>query len=126
MNNLRFSLTNYSDIKYLIEEGRFNNITEIKDYKSPTFLSDFILYQNYPNPFNPATTIRWQSPVSSHQTLKIFDVLGNEIATLVDEFKQAGNYSVEFSASQKLSSGIYFYRLITPSSSQTKSMVLIK
>ncbi len=50
-----------------------------------------MLFQNYPNPFNPTTKISWQSPIGSHQTLKIYDVLGNEVATLVDEFKPSGN-----------------------------------
>ena len=60
--------------------------------------SDFTLYQNYPNPFNPSTKISWQSPVSSWQTIKVYDVLGNEVAALVDEYKPAGNYDVEFDA----------------------------
>ncbi|MFN3872460.1 MAG: T9SS type A sorting domain-containing protein [Ignavibacterium sp.] len=87
--------------------------------------NDFVLYQNYPNPFNPSTKISWQSPVSSHQTLKVYDVLGNEVATLVDEFRDAGRYEIEFDASI-LSSGIYFYRLQAGSFIQTKKMILIK
>ncbi|MGQ9644523.1 MAG: hypothetical protein ACUVT3_11755, partial [Ignavibacterium sp.] len=70
----------------------------------------FELHQNYPNSFNPSTKISWQSPVGSHQVLKVFDVLGNEIVTLVDEYRPAGSYEVDFDASN-LSSGIYFYRL---------------
>jgi len=85
----------------------------------------FKLYQNYPNPFNPTTAISWQSPVGSHQTLKVYDVLGNEVATLVDEYNPAGSYEVEFDASS-LSSGIYFYQLRAGSNSETKPMVLIK
>ncbi|MBK7631891.1 MAG: right-handed parallel beta-helix repeat-containing protein [Ignavibacteriales bacterium] len=73
-------------------------------------LTDFLLYQNYPNPFNPRTKISWQSPVAGYLTLKVFDVLGNEVVTLMDEFKPAGNYEVEFNPYQ-LSSGIYFYRI---------------
>jgi hypothetical protein len=96
-------------------------------------LRKFSLEQNYPNPFNPSTIISWQSPVGSHQTIKIFDVLGNEIATLVDEYKPAGRYEFEFNA-EKLSSGIYFYQLRTvdPESSsgqafiETKKMILLK
>jgi len=83
------------------------------------------LNQNYPNPFNPSTKISWQSPVSSHQTLKIYDVLGNEVATLVNEYRNAGNYEVDFNAS-KLASGIYFYRLQAGSYIQTKKMILLK
>jgi hypothetical protein len=85
----------------------------------------YSLQQNYPNPFNPSTIISWQSPVGSHQTLKIFDVLGNEIATLVDEYKPAGRYEVEFNA-EKLSSGIYFYQLRDGEYVNTKKMILLK
>ncbi|MDZ7625552.1 MAG: T9SS type A sorting domain-containing protein [Ignavibacteriaceae bacterium] len=67
------------------------------------------LEQNYPNPFNPSTKISWQSPISSHQTLKVYDLLGNEVTTLVDEYLPAGTYETEFSA-KGLTSGIYFYR----------------
>ncbi|HSL89043.1 MAG TPA: S41 family peptidase, partial [Ignavibacteriaceae bacterium] len=69
--------------------------------KLPT---EYALLQNFPNPFNPSTKISWQSPVGNHQTIKVFDVLGNEIATLVNEYKAAGRYEVEFNAS-RLASG---------------------
>lgn len=88
-------------------------------------VNEFILHQNYPNPFNPSTTISWQSPVGSHQTLKVFDVLGNEVATLVDEFKPAGRYEVEFDASH-LSSGVYLYKLSTGDFTSTKKLILLK
>jgi hypothetical protein len=86
---------------------------------------DFNLSQNYPNPFNPSTKISWQSPVSSLQSLKIYDVLGNEVATLVNEFRNAGSYEVDFDAS-KLSSGVYFYKLQAGDFVQTKKMLLMK
>ncbi|MCW9066619.1 MAG: T9SS type A sorting domain-containing protein, partial [Ignavibacteriaceae bacterium] len=79
----------------------------------------------YPNPFNPTTTISWQSPFSGYQTLIIYDVLGNEIATLVDEYKPAGKYEVNFS-SREITSGIYFYQLKADSFIETKKMILIK
>ena len=88
----------------------------------------FNLYQNYPNPFNPTTKISWQSPVGSHQTLKIYDVLGNLVTTLVDEYKNPGSYEAEFNSSiitHQTSSGIYFYQLKVGSLVITKSMVLI-
>ena len=69
------------------------------------------LSQNYPNPFNPSTKISWQSPVCSWQTLKIYDVLGNEVATLVDEYKPSGSYKIEWDASE-FPSGVYFYQLL--------------
>src|SRR3989339_163731 len=97
----------------------FNSITSVFDNKN-FVLSTFILQQNYPNPFNPSTKISWQSPVSSWQTLKVYDVLGNEIATLVDEFKSAGSYEVEFSAKGGLASGFYFYQLKAGSFVQNK------
>ena len=87
--------------------------------------SEFVLYQNYPNPFNPSTIISWQSPVSSWQTLKVYDILGNEIASLVNEEKPAGNYEVKFDASS-LSSGVYFYKLQSGSFVETKKMLLMK
>jgi photosystem II stability/assembly factor-like uncharacterized protein len=88
-------------------------------------LTVFNLGQNYPNPFNPSTRISWRSPVSGWQTLKLFDVLGNEVATLVDEYKPAGVYEVEFIA-DKLSSGVYFYNLQAGDFTETKKMLLIR
>ena len=91
---------------------------------------EFSLVQNYPNPFNPSTKISWQTPAGSWQTLKIYDVLGNEVATLVDEYKPSGRYEVEFDGhsgeGQNLSSGVYFYQLKAGSFIQTRKMILIK
>ncbi len=87
----------------------------------------FSLGQNYPNPFNPSTKISWQSPVGSWQTLKIYDVLGNEVATLVDEYKPAGVHNVEFGIDNlELSSGIYFYRLQSGNFTESKKMILLR
>ena len=83
------------------------------------------LEQNYPNPFNPTTVISYQLPASGHVSLKVYDVLGREVATLVNENKPAGNYTAQFNAS-KLVSGVYFYRIDTDNFVQTKKMVLIK
>jgi len=85
----------------------------------------FSLKQNYPNPFNPSTKIGWQSPVNGHQTLKIYDILGNEVAILVDEYKPAGNYEVNFET-HNLASGIYMYRLTSDNFTETKKMILIR
>ncbi|HSW54514.1 MAG TPA: T9SS type A sorting domain-containing protein [Ignavibacteriaceae bacterium] len=87
--------------------------------------AEFILEQNYPNPFNPSTKISWQSPIGSWQTLIVYDLLGREVATLVDEFKQAGSYEIEFNASD-LPSGIYFYKLQAGKFTSTKKLILIK
>ena len=88
-------------------------------------VEQFELAQNFPNPFNPITRISWQSPVGSWQTIKVFDVLGNELATLVNEFRDAGSYAVEFKA-KGLPSGLYFYKLQAGSFTQTRKMILLK
>jgi hypothetical protein len=94
----------------------------------------FSLKQNYPNPFNPQTVINYQLPIAGFVSLKVFDLLGREVAALVNEFQQAGNYSSQFSAHNlsggiqnfKLSTGIYFYTLRTNNYSETKKMILMK
>jgi len=87
--------------------------------------NNFELYQNYPNPFNPATIIKYQIPVSGNVTLKVFDVLGREVATLVNEFQAAGSYISKLIATS-LSSGVYFYRLQSGNYSATKKLILMK
>jgi hypothetical protein len=108
----------------------FLETTDVKDDNN--YPAEFILHQNYPNPFNPATKIKYSIPnvtlsevEGSLVTLKIFDLLGNEIATLVNEEQPAGNYEVEFDASS-FSSGVYFYELKTGNFYQTKKMILLK
>ena len=86
---------------------------------------DFVLYQNYPNPFNPTTIIKYSIPFNTNVSIRVYDILGNEIAALVNENKNAGNYEVVFSA-DNLSSGIYFYKLITGNKVQTKKMILLR
>lgn len=98
-------------------------VTSIEDENA--LPAEFALNQNYPNPFNPSTKISWQSPVGSYQSLKIYDILGNEVATLVNEFRDAGVYEVEFDASG-LTSGVYFYKLQIGNNTFTKKMAVIK
>lgn len=86
---------------------------------------EFFLSQNYPNPFNPTTTINYQLPMSSHVTLKIYDVLGREIATLVNEKQNAGSYAMKFDGS-RLASGLYFYRLEAGTFIETRKLILLK
>jgi hypothetical protein len=86
---------------------------------------NFSLSQNYPNPFNPSTVISYQLPVTRNVTLKVYDILGNEVAILVNEEKPAGNHKIEFNAGL-LSSGVYFYQMKAGSFSQTRKMVLIR
>ncbi|MBN8571377.1 MAG: T9SS type A sorting domain-containing protein [Ignavibacteria bacterium] len=87
----------------------------------------FTLGQNYPNPFNPNTVINYNLPVAGFISLKVYDILGNEVATLVNTRQNAGSYSEEFDAGYfKLSSGVYFYKLQSGEFSETKRMVLVK
>jgi len=99
--------------------------------KSKEIPTNFSLSQNYPNPFNPSTVISWQLAVGSHVSLKVYDVLGNEVATLVNEEKPAGKYHVSFNAlsttnNQPIASGIYFYKLQTANFSAVKKMILLR
>jgi hypothetical protein len=87
--------------------------------------TEFALNQNYPNPFNPTTTISYSIAEAGNVELKVFDILGNEVTTLVNEMKAPGNYSVVFNASS-LASGVYIYNLRTSNSIITKKMVLMK
>lgn len=84
-----------------------------------------MLSQNYPNPFNPNTVINFEIPKQSNVLLKVYDLLGNEIATLLNEEKVAGSYNVDFDATA-LSNGVYFYRLQAGSFVETKKMTLLK
>jgi len=86
---------------------------------------EFRLEQNYPNPFNPVTVISWQLAAGSNVTLKIYDVLGNEVAALVNEFQKAGEHSITFSASQ-LASGIYIYRINAGGFSASRKLILLR
>ncbi len=97
-------------------------LTGIGNTESPL---SFKLSQNYPNPFNPVTKIAYALPKSGLVTLRVYDILGKEVATLVNEVKNAGNYSVDFSASN-FTSGVYFYKIETNGFSDIKKMMLIK
>jgi len=106
-----------------------NIVTDVEQVVEAT-PNEFRLYQNYPNPFNPSTKISWQSSVSSRQTLKIFDVLGTEVATLVDEYRPAGSYEVEFNVAHEsiraITSGAYFCRLQAGDYTETIKMIYLK
>lgn len=111
--------------KFLVE----NSVTQMTDSNYP---KEFYLYQNYPNPFNPSTRIKYVIGTRQFVSLKVYDILGNEITTLVNEELSTGKYEVEFnshsgsSGFSELPSGIYFYTLKTGSSVQTKKMLLLK
>lgn len=100
-----------------------NSPTSVGDNLSG--INNYELAQNYPNPFNPSTVISWQLPVSSHVTLKVYDILGNLVASLVNETKESGQHKVEFNGS-KFSSGVYFYELRAGDFISTKKLLLMK
>ncbi len=87
--------------------------------------NDFALAQNYPNPFNPATKIKYHVPAEEFVSLKVFDLLGREVASLVEDVKSAGTYEVSFNAAE-LSTGVYFYKLTAGSFTETKKMMVVK
>ncbi|MFA7360061.1 MAG: T9SS type A sorting domain-containing protein [Candidatus Kapaibacterium sp.] len=99
-------------------------LTDVKNITAEVPLN-YLLSQNYPNPFNPRTAIRFSLPVVIFSSLKIFDITGNEVQTLVNERLQAGTYVTTFDGSG-LNSGVYFYRLQTESYTETKRMILMK
>jgi len=105
----------------LISESTLVGVEEEKDM----YPEVFYLSQNHPNPFNPSTTIKWQQPETNIVTLKIYDVLGRELTTLINEELTAGNHETVFNAS-RLSSGVYFYQLQAGDFVQTKKMVLLR
>jgi photosystem II stability/assembly factor-like uncharacterized protein len=110
-----YNLLLYSDLSNISDVNENENNIPVKYYLS----------QNHPNPFNPTTLISYQLPISSHVTLKVYDMLGKEVAKLVDEEKIADDYKVTFNAGN-LSSGVYFYRLTAGYFSQTKKMLFLK
>jgi hypothetical protein len=99
------------------------HITEVKEYGEHP--KEFTLDQNYPNPFNPSTKIRYELPVKSIVQLKVYDILGREVETLVEEEKPAGTYQVNWNAINR-SSGLYFYRLQVGDIIETRKMILMK
>lgn len=94
-------------------------------YKNAVEMLAFDLSQNYPNPFNPITKIDYSLPQKSYVSLKVYDIIGNEVAALIDGWREAGKYTLYFDGS-KLSSGLYFYTLRVNDMSITKKMLLIK
>jgi photosystem II stability/assembly factor-like uncharacterized protein len=99
--------------------------TAVEPLSSSGSPRSFALLQNYPNPFNPATQIEFWIPIAGHTVLKVYDMLGREVATVVNEMKSAGQHSVTFDAG-RLSSGVYYYRLTVGALSETKRMLLLR
>jgi hypothetical protein len=113
-------------LPYWVDAQVINNyITGVDDEKNAENPGSFQLHQNYPNPFNPATIISYSIPNKSLISIKIYDMLGNEVGVLVDEEKLAGEYKIEFDGS-KLTSGVYFYKLISSNFIDARKMILLK
>jgi hypothetical protein len=104
----------------------FRRITSTVEDNNQHDISTFELCQNYPNPFNPSTKISWQSPVGSWQTIKLFDVLGRELETIVDGYYNSGVHSTLYIVNSTLPSGVYFYQLKAGDFVQTKKMIYLK
>ena len=116
-----YNTAHYPDAGWVV----MNVLPPILNVEEENLLSFYELAQNFPNPFNPTTKIKYQLPEPVFVTIKVYDVLGNEIETLVNEEKIAGSYDVDFDGNG-LASGIYYYRITTGNFSQTKKMILIK
>ena len=114
-------------LKQIDNDGQFEYSEVVEVDFNP--ITTCLLEQNFPNPFNPSTKISWQSPVGSWQTLKIYDILGNELGALVNEYRPAGFYEIEFNPESSIAhsaSGIYFYRLQSGDYVETKKMIFLK
>ena len=116
----------------LSDNGNSTDITTIKYSQGilprdplTNIPGDFMLYQNYPNPFNPSTQIKYELPLDANVKITVYDMLGKELAVLVNEQKTAGRYNVSFDAS-RISSGMYFYKIEAGSYTDTKKMLLVK
>jgi len=110
---------------YGIWSRPLSEMTPVEDFLDKELPKNYYLDQNYPNPFNPNTTIQFDIPKTSFLTLKVYNVLGQEVATLVNEKRETGRYEAEFDGS-KLTSGVYFYRLTTETFIDIKKCVIIK
>ncbi len=119
------------------EKDNISNQSDVQLYKTEIIEpGNYVLSQNYPNPFNPVTTISYTIPETGSVTLKVYNIIGVEVAVLVDEYQAPGNYQVEFIAgggstfsdrnSRNLPSGVYFYRLEAGNYSRTMKMNLMK
>ncbi len=118
------SVTELKKTAKFIQNKYYTDIYNVFN-KEPYIPSGYSISQNYPNPFNPTTKIDYAVPVNSHVEIKLYDILGREVRTILNEDKQPGKYRVEFSASG-LSSGVYFYRVKAGNFSAVRKMLLIK
>lgn len=117
---------NFWNILLTRKGGELTVLVGVEDDETQFVIPNkYQLFQNYPNPFNPTTTIRFSVPLSGNITMKIYDILGREVKTLLNEYKQSGTYEISFDGS-RLASGVYFYQIKTGAFIQTKKMLLIK
>ena len=105
-------------------DGKFE-YSPVLNVSLDDFIKNYQLMQNYPNPFNPSTVIRYGLPRDGFVTLKVYDILGRKVATLVNEYEAAGSYNVTFNASN-LASGIYIYQLKSGDFVANKKLILMK
>jgi hypothetical protein len=117
---IAFAGANYLGV-YFDREDWVSSVN-LSDNKTP---ESYTLYQNYPNPFNPATTIKYSIPTESFVNVKVYNLIGQEVAELVNEQQQIGNYEINFDAAN-LPSGIYFYSIKAGNFAETKKMLLVK
>jgi hypothetical protein len=103
----------------------WNGVTDVLEEEN-IIPKNYSLYQNYPNPFNPNTKISWQSPVGSWQTIKLFDLLGRELETIIEGYYEAGSHSTLYTVNSTLPSGVYFYQLKARNFVGTKKIILLK
>lgn len=125
--HIRLKLYNAANTAQFVEEDFYvmANITGIENISS--IADKFALSQNYPNPFNPTTKINFSIPKNDFVTLKVYDILGNEVANIVNQNLTTGQYTVDFNSSQfNLSSGVFYYKLVTGSFVEVKKMMLVK
>ena len=115
----------YQNYNYIIDNWLNFIPVKVNDEIPSGSSKTYKLFQNYPNPFNPSTIISYSIPVAGMVTLKIYDVLGRELQTLVSEYQISNSYTIDFNASE-LPSGIYFYKIFSGNYSETKKMLLIK
>ena len=130
ITSMEFKRTGTTVYGYAVTaNGAVLKVTDIVTGVTPlntSLPSEYSLEQNYPNPFNPTTTINFSIPSSSKVSLKVYDALGKEVATLVDEFKNAGSYAADFTPASNLTSGVYFYTLSAGNFTSTKKLMLVK
>lgn len=117
-------VSNFETLNY-VSQGRINDVTITGSGNEISQVNGYRLYENYPNPFNAETMIKYSLPKSGYVSIKVYDIMGRELLTLISQEQKAGEYSIRFNGNN-LSTGIYFYRMETNGFSQTKKFVLVK